>query len=133
MPGLHSIASEQQITLQVWDDANRLRRKCIYNSVKPRCYLTLLLFSNRPPSGSDPELNGRLPWLNFCRSPLPGPSRANGLDFFSFSLIFFRFFSIAFLTAPLPPVAARASYRARTRKSFLSAVPWRPIRLLTCT
>lgn len=44
-----------------------------------------------------------------------------GLDRFSFWLIFFCRFSIAFLTAPLPPDSASASWRAFRRSSFFAA------------
>ena len=45
-----------------------------------------------------------------------------GLDFFSFWLTFFCFFSMAFFTALLPPSAASASYRACINSSRLSAI-----------
>lgn len=85
----------------------------------------ILLLLGRPPSFLDPKSRRRLSPVD---ESVPGLdiSFAKGRDLFSFWLIFFCFLSIALLTATLPPEAARASWRARTSKSFFSAVymPW---------
>lgn len=44
-------------------------------------------------------------------------------DFFSLPATFFLFFSIALLTAFLPPVCSICSKRAFRRRSFFSAAP----------
>ena len=49
-------------------------------------------------------------------------TREKGRDLVSCWLSFFRFFSIAFVTARLPPSAAIASYRALRRSFFFSAI-----------
>jgi hypothetical protein len=48
--------------------------------------------------------------------------RGKGRDLVSLWLCFFRFFSITFFTAFLPPSAATASYRALSNSFFFSAV-----------
>ena len=72
------------------------------------CPHSNFLLFDRPPSLPDPELRGRLSPVD---ENVPGLdiTFANGRDLFSFWFFFFCFLSIAFLTATLPPEAARAS------------------------